>query len=322
VKIAYIGNFGPSFSTESHVAAAFESLGHQVVRHQEDEVDWRWVPAHAAAQGVDFVLWTHTHGYADESKHDDCWFMLQGLRDVGIPSVAFHLDRWWGLERQTQAETEPFFRCDLVFTADGGHAIEWAKVGVNHFWLPPAVDHREVGRGTPNSRWRKDVGFVGSWREYGHAEVWPWRFELISAIWRRYGSKFRSWPRSGESIRGQDLADLYASVKVVVGDSCLAGGATRYWSDRIPETLGRGGFLLHPDVYGLDDHFGRDMLPIRFDVGDIEGVFDLVDYWMDDDRADERRALTEQAIGHVRDHHTYRNRAETVIASVDRWRTQ
>ena len=40
MRIVYVGNFGPSFSTESHVALSLESLGHTVVRQQENEVDW------------------------------------------------------------------------------------------------------------------------------------------------------------------------------------------------------------------------------------------------------------------------------------------
>lgn len=317
MKVAYIGNFGVSFSTESHVAGSLELLGHQVLRIQEDTVDWTWVPVHAAANGVDFVLWTHTHGFAPEPFHDAQLAMLERLRQAGIPSVAFHLDKWWGLERQEQVY-EPFFQCDLVVTADGGHQADWERIGVNHVWMPPAVYGPETYLGTPRREDRKDVGFVGSWREYGHADVWPWRFELVSAVWKRYGSRFRAWPR-GKALRGAELNDVYASVKVIVGDSCLAGGATHYWSDRVPETIGRGGFLLHPDVPGLDDHFPAEF-PVRYQVGDLRGVFDLIDYWTDPARDDERLERVRCGIEYVQTFHTYEVRMRDVVERVKRAR--
>lgn len=316
MRIAYVGNFRVPFSTESHVALSLEALGHEVIRHDEEHLDWLWAPHHALAQGVDFVLWTHTHGFAPETRHDEQLGMLDMLRQAGIPSVAFHLDRWWGLERESQLD-EPFFTCDLVFTADGGG--RWAEKGINHVWSPPAVVHTEVGRGERKSRYSKRIGFVGSWREYGHAEVWPWRFDLVSAVWRRYGSSFRSWPRNGEAIRGRDLNDLYASVDVVIGDSCLAGGAEYYWSDRVPETLGRGGFLIHPDVPGLKEMFPTG-LPVTYPAGDLHAVFELLDYWSHPSQAVLRDEMTADAIEWVRAHHTYLQRMQVVVERVERLR--
>lgn len=316
MRIVYVGNFGPSFSTESHVALSLESLGHEVIRLQENEVDWSTLAEQTERAGADFWLHTHTHGYADESTHDAQQANLDALREAGIPSVAYHLDKWWGLEREHQVY-EPFFRCDIVCTADGGHDDDWARIGVNHVWMPPAVVHTEVGRGTPLPRdSRRDVGFVGSWREYGHAAVWPWRFELVSNVWNRYGSRFRSYPRNGQAIRGQALNDLYASLKVVLGDSCLAGGATHYWSDRVPETIGRGGFLLHPDVPGLPEAFPTGV-PITYTVGDLAEVYDLIGYWTDPARDAEREERIDEGIQWVAAAHTYRVRMAKVVEMVE-----
>lgn len=316
MRVGYIGNFGVPYSTESHVALSLEALGHHVNRLQEQDIDWPFVPIHAEAGGYDFVLWTHTHGYADESKHEACQRYTDEMRRRGIPTVGFHLDKWWGLEREHQV-FEPYFQQDIVCTADGGHDADWARIGVNHVWMPPALVHTEVGRGRPREDWRGKVGFVGGWKNYGHADVWPWRFDVVSACWKRYGSAMRTWP-NGAAIRGMDLNDVYASVDVVLGDSCLAGGAHHYWSDRVPETIGRGGFLLHPRVEGLGEQFPITGLPVRYEVGDLDEVFDLIDYWADPARASERRELTDAGIEWVRERHTYKARMERVcgLASV------
>lgn len=322
MRVAYVGNFRPQHSTENDVRAGFEAEGHEVIAVQEDDIDWRWAPAHAGR--VDFVLWTHTHALAPEGTHDDQRFFLDGLRERGVPVVAFHLDRWWGLEREHQVHDEPYFRASLVCTADGGHDDEWAAAGVNHVWLPPAVNHvaAEAGVGRFTRRFGRPVVWVGSWQLY-HPE-WRWRYELVLALRRRYRDRIGVWPRAGQAVRGQDLLDLYASCKVVVGDSCLAGGATHYWSDRIPETVGRGGFLIHPEVPGLDLHFTPGEHLWTVPLGDLDAMREAIDYWIDPGNDVERGAIAAAGRAHVVDHHTYRVRArqltELVRAGAADWR--
>jgi hypothetical protein len=41
MKIGYIGNFEPEWSTENDVRKAFEHLGHEVVKLQEDKTPWQ-----------------------------------------------------------------------------------------------------------------------------------------------------------------------------------------------------------------------------------------------------------------------------------------
>lgn len=254
VKVAYVGNFVPEHSTENHVRQAWENQGHTVVRIQEGD-EQGYAGLMLGMTRVDLILWTRTHDLAAKWGHRRQLEMLQQAKSLGIPTVGFHLDRWWGLDREAAVWEEPFFRCSTVITADGGHQSQFERVGVNHVWLPPAVSLGETALGEPQERFKSDLAFVGSWRPGYHAE-WTHRPELVAFLQREYKGRIVFWPRPNEpGIRGKDLRDLYASVKVVIGDSCLVGGATHYWSDRIPETLGRGGFLIHPYVEGIEDHF-------------------------------------------------------------------
>ena len=90
--------------------------------------------------------------------------------------------------------------------------------------------------------------FPATTRSSGH------RSRLVKWLRKNYDRQVKFWPEPNQhAVRGDDLTDLYASVKVVVGDSCLVpkpdgSPMTHYCSDRIPETLGRGGLLLHPVV--------------------------------------------------------------------------
>lgn len=317
MRIAYLGNFAPrtakgeEFSTESHVALSLEDLGHKVIRIQEGDVRATDVPDHA--RGCDLMLWTQTYGLAvSGGSVEDRWAMLAGLS--GIPVVGFHLDLWWGLRRAVQiSEREPFFGVDVLYTSDGGHDAEWEAAGINHRWSPPAVYGGECYLAEPRPQYRSDVAFIGSWRGYNHEEHWPARQAMLQALRARYRHRFAMWPRN-HAIRGDELNRLFGSVKVVVGDSCLAGRIPRYWSDRVPETLGRGGFLIHPWVEGIEEHYTDGEHLRLFPAGDHREMLRLVDYYLA--HGEEREAIRWSGMMHVKANHTYAHRMQRILSEV------
>lgn len=300
--VAYIGNFEPKHSTENHVRQAWENQGHKVIRVQEGEID-QWERLLAEMSRVDLVLWTRTASEAARVGTQMQWRMLAAAERAGKPTVGFHLDRWWGLNREESVWNEPFFRCSTVVTADGGHQEQFAAVGVNHVWLSPGVSLAETEPGEAVPQYRNRLAFVGSWQPGYHAE-WSHRRELVEWLKRTYPQDMVFWPRPGQhAIRGADLRNLYASVDVIIGDSCLSGGATHYWSDRIPETLGRGGFLIHPEVEGLSEHYTPEAHLMVWPVGDWGALQLHIEAALGD--PDVRQMVREAGREHVRKHHTY-----------------
>lgn len=312
LRVAYVGNFVPVHSTENHVRQALGVLGHQVVPLQENDPG-TWERLHHLRAGeADLVLWTRTWHLPEYSQ----LAVLEHLRAEGVPTVGFHLDRWWGLDREGQVADEPFFRCDVVVTADGGHEQRWVEAGVNHVWMPPAILGAEAKLGTPREHFRSEVAFVGSWSRY-HAQ-WQHRRDLVGWLGRTYGRRFKVWPRGGRSIRGRDLQDLYASVRVVVGDSCLVPDAdgtpcSHYWSDRIPETLGRGALLVHPETGGLEEAFGDGLQ--RWTIGRWSELRQLIGRYVDDEPA--RAEQADRGRQMVLDWHLYEHRMGDVIDLLD-----
>lgn len=309
-RIAYLGNFSVAYSTESHVSASIESLGYEVLRLQEGKVKPVTAAKMARSFEADIFLWTQTHSLARRSPIRDRANMLATLERSGIPTVGFHLDRWWGLDRQKQVTEEPFFRVQHLFTADGGHDEQWQAAGINHHWLPPAVYHAEAVDGTHRGQYACDVVFVGSWRAYGHKEWWPTRHAMLQRLRDTYGKRFQTFP-TNSPVRGMDLTDLYASCAIAVGDSCLAGNPARYWSDRVPETLGRGALLVHPYVKGI--HSVHPGLP-TFEPGNFDEMLVLVEHFLTNPEV--REGLRAKLAEHTRTHHTYRNRMEEVCRVV------
>lgn len=316
----YIGNFVPPHSTENHVARALENVGAMVGRLQESDP---WCFANAAnsirdGARPDMVLWTRT-GWDWGADHDqvlrDQRWLLRLCREARIPTVGYHLDIWWGLKREPQVFSEPFFEVSRLFTADGGHNECWKTAGINHTWYPPGISEAEAQVGTVRGEFRSRLAFVGS-HDGGYHPEHAHRHELVRWLRTNFRRDCAFYPQPGQpAVRGKDLQDLYASVDVVVGDSCFAGaGLPNYWSDRVPETLGRGGYLIHPDVPGLTEAF--PMLP-TWRAFDWDALGAAIERGLDEkvENADVRLNGRLFTIAN----HTYEERMKALLADVLGW---
>lgn len=319
MQISYWGNFSVPWTTENEIAKALGALGHGVGMCQEGTPG-----LFPILDGTDLVLWTRTADLARRNSHAEQRAFLIEAKRRGIPTVGIHLDRFWNLgkgagdkDREAAVWSEPFFRCEHFFSTDGAHDLEWEVAGVNHHWLPPAVSEFECVPGTPRDEYRWEFGFIGTQRHY-HGE-WPHRAELVE---RLAFAGAAMWPKPGQhAVRGDDLRDLVASVKVWVGDSCLApradgGPMHSYLSDRLPELIGRGAFVLHPHVDGVTDGtvFTDGEHLVTWQLGDWDDLFGKVDYYLAHD--DEREAIAKAGAEHVRRNHTYTVRMEQVLELV------
>ena len=306
-------------STEAHLVGSLRLLGHEVVENHEQTDDW--LSTVRQAESCDLFMWTSTWDYAARWSLTDAYRSIAYLNGR-MPTVAVHLDRWGGLNREWQVMDErrgnAMFRCRWVFTADGDSDRVWKRANVNHFWLPPGVYAPDVYEGTYRDEYASDVAFVGSWISYAHAEHWPYRKAMLDKLRDRYGDRFRCWPAQGEpAVRGRDLNDLYASVKVVAGDSCLAHLPTTvsYFSDRVTETIGRGAAIVHPEVSGLMELIPEGMGVGYYPKGDWDAMVERIDWWLahDTERVEARRKGQDL----VRREHTYTRRMETVLTTLE-----
>ena len=257
-------------------------------------------------------MWTRTAGF-DPPDRD---LQRRSLDAVTVPKVGYHLDKWFGLRREHEergplgSDPSPFFtHMDLLATADGGHQDRWAT---RHIWFPPAILGNETELGEARDQYRFDVGFVGNLRGYGHKEWAGYRERLWVNLRRWYGNRFNVLPGRGRpQLRGRDLAAVYASVKVLIGDSCLPDNTSYYWSDRIPETTGRGGFIIHPQVKGLEVHH-PDL--VTYPLGEFDILKAEIDYALEDPewREDNAAANRDNTIKY----HLYEHRMQRLITLI------
>ena len=309
MRIAFVGNWGVSYSTEQHHAQALTDLGHNVLCLQEGVASADEILG--ASRNCELVVWVHTHGWETPGGIENA---LLEIKLLGIPVITYHLDLWMGLERQKDMEAGPYWHLlDHFFTVDKIMADYLTEhTPIQGHYLPAAVAHRECyAVRAPRDL---DVVFVGS---HNYHPEWAYRQELIGKLRGGYGDRFHLFPGdNAPAVRGRDLNLLYARTKVVVGDTlCIGYDYPHYWSDRIYETTGRGGFLIHPKITGLETQFTSGEHLEFYDYGDFDQLFGLIDHYLYADY--EREEIRAAGHSHTHANHMYIHRWQTILDTLE-----
>lgn len=307
MKIIYVGNFKQQHCTEVHIAKTLENMGHTVTRVQEDPSEA--LALLTKAQGHDLFLFTRTWNNLVTLDH------LKQLKEMGIPTASYHLDLYVGLQRQAGLDNDPFWRTEYVFSPDGDPASQavFESKGINHYYIKPAVFKDECVMLGENltSPLQGDVIFVGSGSAYMHKE-WPYRQQLVNWLQRTYGNRYKKYGHPERTVRDMELNQLYANAKVVVGDSlCLNFNHPYYWSDRVYETIGRGGFIIHPYIKGMEEEFTDGENIVFYDFNNWNELGSKIDFYLSHPL--ERQAIREAGFDFVKENATYNNRLQQML---------
>jgi len=298
MKIILVGNMEPLFSSESHYKWTLEHMGHIVIPFQENRTNANEILD--ACKKSDCLFWVHTHSWSFPGENEIT------PESIKIPSFSYHLDRYFGIgSREKDYLKHPSFHLDYFFSTDGGNEDGWKAAGINHVYLPAGVVEYGAYMGTPKEP-KIDILFAGS-TQY-HAE-YPFRPRMVAALGYKYGNRFQV--RTG--VRESPLNDLYASAKICVGDHIFAG-CPLYASDRLFETVGRGGFIIYPDTPGV-----TDLIPglLTYQPQNIEDLISKIDYYLLEPQHDfERRHRMLLSFDWVRKNATYTQRLEKILEIV------
>lgn len=300
-KIFFVGDFSKHYSSEVYIAYGLEQCGAEVYRFQENSpvllndlvdlvVDWK----------PDFVLCSKNRLWSNGMV------FINRMKQRGIKTVSWLFDLYVNLPNEMGAtrttKDSPFF-CDYVFMSDGGDHKEFEKI--NKITLRQGIHEPEAEVGNPLEK-KFDVVFIGS-------NTYLQRQKMISKLREWYGDKFCHIGIGGNApeVRGLDLNNVLVSTKIVVGDSVPSDN---YWSNRIYEILGRGGFLLHPKVNGLEKEFEYYKHFVPFEHGNLQQLKEIIDYYLTHDK--ERWKI--QLDGHkfCKENYTYTLRCKTLLQTV------
>ncbi len=306
-KIAFLGNFRVDYTSETHHANTLESMGHKVIRLQESEAKSEDILK--SSIDCDLFIWIHTHGWRTPGKYE-MGQVLRTLADYKIPTMTYHLDLWFGLQRQKDLNNHPVYKyIGHFFTVDKKMA-DWfnQKTNVKGHYVPAGVYDKECI--FKQIELTNDIAFVGS-KKY-HPE-WDYRPKLIDWLGNTYGDKFKHYGIGGlASVRGLKLNKVYWSTKIVIGDTlCINFKYPDYWSDRVYETMGRGGFIIHPYISGMEKEFENKKHLVFYEYGNFKQLKELIDYYLEHD--EEREAIRKAGHELVKQNYTYKNRWQQIL---------
>lgn len=306
LTIGFIGNFQVPFTTENERKWSFEKLGHKVIPLQENQITDTQL--NFMIGEIDLLFYSHTHGWNVDGDLKQV-FSNYKHAPQSIPTVSVHLDRWAGLARESDIGKEATWFTEYQFMADfSPEAVKlYKKHNLNAHYLRPGVVEKDCYMAQPDKgRFPHEIVFVGS---KGYHPEHPFRPKMIEFLSDTYGAKFGHYGGDGlGTIRQHDLNVLYASAKISVGDSCF-GGRPNYVSDRYYETRGRGGFLVHPLVDGVDwAGVGN------YQANDLESLKSTIDYYLENEKEREEKRLT--GFEWVKERETYTHRAQEMLYTI------
>jgi hypothetical protein len=308
MRIAFIGNFSVPYTTENHHLWTYRKLGHKVITFQEDKTNTKEIIENLF--DVDLLVHTHTHGWNIANIEQ----VYKICKEKGIPTVGYHLDLWKGIKREFDLKNDPYWNIEYFFTVDPSFIPDLESRGIKAYFLPAGVVENECYLAEPNrEKYPHDVIFVGS-KNY-HPE-WSYRPKLIEWLHKTYGSRFGHYGGDGLGVkRGKDLNELYASAKVVVGDTlCKGFEYPGYSSDRYWESLGRGAFLIYPRIKEMPTCCieGEDVK--YYDYNNFTQLKSLIDYYIDNET--ERKRIQLSGHAKIKRYETYTQRLQQLLKVV------
>lgn len=288
MKIVFIGKF-EKIHDEEYIARSFEYLGHTVIRVSQDEPEM-YIHKTIVQHQPDVLLFTKWNWglFGDDA--------IKRGKEWGMKTVCWLFDLYWNYPREWQIKKKKFFKADYVFTTDGGNEAKWKEAGVNHFCVRQGIFRQEcqLRPGEPEF----DVIFVGSDNPY-----YQDRTKMVRRISEFYS--FRWFGRKNtDELRGMPLNKRFGKSKIVLGDSVYS---PYYWSNRVVETLGRGGFLIHRDVPGIKDEY-PDLVTYN---GTFEDLKSKIDYYLEHE--EERLEIVKKNWEFVKDNYTMDKKCKELL---------
>ena len=309
--IVFLGNFEVEYSSENHHAKSLEALGHTVEKLQE-RVAKTEVILHKALNS-DLFIWVHTHGWKTTGRITMDSVLLR-LKKAGVPTITYHLDLWFGLDRQKDLKKDNFYKTiGHFFTVDKLMA-DWfnENTEVKGHFIPAGVYDKEcyIHKDYDPNKFDHDIIFVGS---KGYHPEYPYRPQLIDYLRETYGKRFLHVGGDGDTgtIRGDKLNKIYARSKVAIGDSLNIDFKYPYYtSDRLFESTGRGGFTIYPAIKGLEELFSTDEI-VFYEHGNLNDLKNKIDYYLSHDK--EREEFRVRGHNKTKSTHTYVHRWQQIL---------
>jgi hypothetical protein len=315
MKIVILGNGRAPYCSERDYEYTLKEMGHEVVFLQETEATGNNVLA--ASAEADALMWIHTWGWNTPGLHMK--EVLKKLKELKVPTFTYHLDLMLDLGREKEIEVIGMNEIQHFFTVEGAFADYLnSQTQVQGHYLPAGVILRDCFIETPEPNFPYDVVFTGS---YNYHPEWPYRPKLLDFLKRTYGARYHRWGHPGRDlgsspyVMGTELNKIYSSAKVVVADTlCLDFKKEYYFSNRVFEQTGKGAFVIHPYIKGLEDCFelGKEIVTYPYD--NFAELNMIIDHYIS--HPEEREAIRKAGHERTKRDHTFTNRLQEMLSVI------
>lgn len=293
MKIAFVGKFGKIYD-EEYIARSFESIDHLVLRIPMS-TSWSDIIGNLLKFRPDVLIYSKWN-YPNEIDKT-----IEILRRSGMKTVCWLFDLYFDYHREHQVGLMKFFRSDYVISTDNGHNHRWPKYDIKHACVRQGI-YKDECYMLPMKEIEYDIVFVGS-----DSPIYPERTKIMLKLDKIFNFKWFG-KKNTDELRSTELNELYSKSLIVVGDSFYS---PHYWSNRIVETLGRGGFLIHREVEGLKEEYP---FLVTYD-GSFEDLVDKINYYLI--HLDERESLRKRNFEWVRERYTMDLQCKRLIECIN-----
>jgi hypothetical protein len=297
MKIVYIAKFNRMWD-ELAISLALGRNGVKVVEIEDSAHSNSEYLKIIEKENPDYVM------FAKANVKENGAELIKELKIKGRKTLSWTFDLYLGYPPRQSLSRFHFFKCDYVFLTDGGRIDEYRKRGINAYLLRQGIPDIYNYMGEFDKKDDYDVVFVGCDNKF-----FPYRKRTAEFLSKTYGNRFKWFgKRDTNEIRGNELNKLYATAKIVIGDSVYS---PNYWSNRIYETLGRGGFLIHAKIPGIEKEFEEGKEFITYNFNDYKKLKELIDYYLKHD--DERNKIRMAGFEKISRNYTFDHRVKELL---------
>lgn len=311
MKIVILGNGRAPYCSERDYEYTLKEMGHEVIFLQETEATGELI-LEVSSQS-DALMWVHTWKWSTLGLH--MGEVLKILKEKGIPTFTYHLDLMLDLGREKELEEIGMMNIQHFFTVEKDFSDYLNTLTqVKGHYLPAGVISRDCFIADQDLKFPYDIVFTGS---YNYHHQWPYRQKLLNWLRKTYRNKYHRWGHSANDgaspyVMGADLNKIYSSAKITIADTfCTGFNKPYYFSNRVFEQTGKGAFVIHPYIKGLEECFELGKEIITYEYNNFDQLKKLIDFYIS--HPEERKAI--RIAGHERTKcdHTFTNRLDTML---------
>lgn len=287
---------------DEDILYALKKLGHKVYPLDDKEFNMKEIIDKASKSDI-FLF--HKGGMNEESREehrltlDRLQSVLSAIREKrpSCKLVFWYVDKVYKGREEWMSVIAPLV--DYGFLTDETYIRR--NNYTNLFPLKLASPDK-LPKGKKNPIYECDIAFTGEIYEEP-------RKMFVSQMSKEYGDRFRVYTDVWE----KDFADLCKSAKIIVAPDFPTDDF--YWSNRIYQVLGAGGFMVHPRCYGLTEQgiINNAHFIGYYDWGELK---DACDSFLLKKNDKIRKKIAKQGYDLTRKKHLYTHRCQELLNKI------